>query len=29
MKHYEQNGKRLELILFIFPFKGGFLYDKI
>ena len=24
-----QNGKKLELILFIFPFKAGFLYDKI
>ena len=29
VKHYEQNGKKLELILFIFPFKAGFLYDKI
>ena len=29
VKHFDQNGKKLELILFIFPYKGGFLYDKI
>ena len=29
VNHYKQNGKKLELILFIFPFKAGFLYDKI
>ena len=29
VKHFDQIGKKLELILFIFPYKGGFLYDKI
>jgi len=26
---FEVNGKRLELILIVFPFKAGFIYDKI
>jgi len=28
-KHFVDQGKKLEMILFIFPFKAGFLYDKI
>jgi len=29
VKHFNEEGKKLEMILFIFPFKAGFLYDKI
>ena len=29
VKHFKDEGKKLEMILFIFPFKAGFLYDKI
>merc|ERR1712096_595328 len=29
VKHYEGENKKLEMILIIFPFKAGFLYDKI
>merc|ERR1712048_1332312 len=28
-KHFDDQDKKLELILFIFPYKAGFLYDKI
>merc|ERR1712126_484324 len=28
-KHFDDQSKKLELILFIFPYKAGFLYDKI
>eukprot|EP00092_Neocalanus_flemingeri_P007368 GFUD01007955.1.p1 GENE.GFUD01007955.1~~GFUD01007955.1.p1 ORF type:complete len:1043 (+),score=306.14 GFUD01007955.1:186-3314(+) len=29
LKHFESENKKLEMILIIFPFKAGFLYDKI
>ena len=29
IKHFEDEGKKLELMLIIFPYKAGFLYDKI
>ena len=29
VKYFEKDGKKLEMILFIFPYKGNFLYDRI
>ena len=29
VSHFEKQNKKLDLILFIFPYKAGFLYDKI